>query len=122
MAYTPNTWKNGDVVTSSKLNNLEQGVAAAGALYVHYSDLDSTPACDKTFAQINAAIAAGTPVIAVEDLGDGAYSYYALYSADSNSIVFTAIGFGILGMSLMKIEHFSDGTITPETYEDGGDK
>ena len=31
MAYTPNTWNTGDVITAEKLNNLEQGVAAAGA-------------------------------------------------------------------------------------------
>lgn len=34
MSYTPNTWKSGDVVTSAKLNNMEQGIAAAGALMV----------------------------------------------------------------------------------------
>ena len=31
MAYTPNTWNTGDVITAEKLNNLEHGVAAAGA-------------------------------------------------------------------------------------------
>ena len=31
MSYTPTEWKTGDVVTSAKLNKLEQGVAAAGA-------------------------------------------------------------------------------------------
>lgn len=29
MAYTPNTWKDGDVITADKLNALEQGVGAA---------------------------------------------------------------------------------------------
>ena len=33
MAYTPNTWNTGDVITAEKLNNLEQGVAAAGAAF-----------------------------------------------------------------------------------------
>jgi hypothetical protein len=28
MAYTPNTWKDGDVITADKLNALEQGVGA----------------------------------------------------------------------------------------------
>lgn len=27
MAYTPNTWKDGDIITAEKLNALEQGVA-----------------------------------------------------------------------------------------------
>jgi len=30
MSYTPTVWKSGDVVTSAKLNKLENGVAAAG--------------------------------------------------------------------------------------------
>lgn len=29
MSYTPNTWKSGDVVTSAKLNNIENGIASA---------------------------------------------------------------------------------------------
>ncbi|KRK40897.1 hypothetical protein [Loigolactobacillus bifermentans] len=29
MAYTPNEWKDGDVITAAKLNALEQGVSAA---------------------------------------------------------------------------------------------
>ena len=29
--YTPNTWSTGDIITAEKLNNLEQGVAGAGA-------------------------------------------------------------------------------------------
>ena len=29
MSYTPTEWKSGDVITSEKLNNLEQGVADA---------------------------------------------------------------------------------------------
>ena len=27
MSYTPTTWQSGDVITSTKLNKLEQGVA-----------------------------------------------------------------------------------------------
>lgn len=30
MSYTPTEWKTGDIVTSTKLNKLEQGVANAG--------------------------------------------------------------------------------------------
>jgi hypothetical protein len=28
MAYTPNTWKDGDIITADKLNALEQGVGS----------------------------------------------------------------------------------------------
>lgn len=34
MSYTPTSWKSGDVVTSAKLNKLEQGVADANAVLV----------------------------------------------------------------------------------------
>lgn len=33
MSYTPTTWAAGDVVTSAKLNKLEQGVAAADGIF-----------------------------------------------------------------------------------------
>lgn len=34
MSYEPTNWKTGDVVTSAKLNKLEQGVADAGGSFV----------------------------------------------------------------------------------------
>lgn len=33
MAYTPTEWASGDIVTSAKLNKLEQGVADAGSSF-----------------------------------------------------------------------------------------
>ena len=34
MSYTPTNWKAGDVVTSAKLNKMEQGIAASGGIRV----------------------------------------------------------------------------------------
>ena len=51
MSYTPNTWKSGDVVTSAKLNNMEQGIANAGAMIVHNDD----DTLDKTWQEIHDA-------------------------------------------------------------------
>ncbi len=51
MSYTPNTWKSGDVVTSAKLNNIEQGIANAGAMIVH----DNNGTLDKTWQEIHDA-------------------------------------------------------------------
>ena len=48
MAYEPTVWKSGDVVTSAKLNKIEQGIANAGAMIVH--DNDGT--LDKTWQEI----------------------------------------------------------------------
>lgn len=38
MAYTPTNWKSGDVVTSAKLNKLEQGVADCLSVVTIYED------------------------------------------------------------------------------------
>lgn len=37
MSYTPTEWKKGDVVTSSKLNNLEEGVQSAKTVYLGFN-------------------------------------------------------------------------------------
>lgn len=34
MAYEPTNWKAGDVVTSAKLNKMEQGIAASGGIRI----------------------------------------------------------------------------------------
>lgn len=62
MAYEPTNWKSGDVVTSAKLNKLEQGVvdAGGGALVVTANDV--TGAFDKTWQEINDALIAGKRV------------------------------------------------------------
>lgn len=55
MSYEPTNWKAGDVVTSAKLNKLEQGVAAgSGVLVVHMTvdDATSIGTLDKTWQEI----------------------------------------------------------------------
>lgn len=34
MSYTPTQWKDGDLVTSAKLNKMEQGIAAGGGILI----------------------------------------------------------------------------------------
>lgn len=65
MAYEPTTWAAGDVVTSAKLNKLEQGVVNAGDVFVVTITPSSATAAtaDKTFAEIKAASDAGKTVI-----------------------------------------------------------
>lgn len=68
MAYTPTEWQTGDIVTSAKLNKLENGVAG---LYlpitftVDMVDNTTTVTADKTYAEITAALLAGVPLVAV---------------------------------------------------------
>lgn len=44
MAYTPTNWANGDVITSEKLNKMEQGIASGGSgsgFYVLHTTITS---------------------------------------------------------------------------------
>lgn len=68
MRYTPTEWKTGDVVTSAKLNKLEQGVADAGgggALVVEftYNASDTTYTSTSLASDVITAFFAGTPVL-----------------------------------------------------------
>lgn len=58
MAYSPTVWKDGDIVTSAKLNKLEQGVAAGGGVLVVGASFDpqtESLVLDKTAGEIFAA-------------------------------------------------------------------
>lgn len=56
MSYEKQTWQTGDVVTSAKLNHMEDGIAAGGgALVVNVADVDEVRTCDKTAGEIYAA-------------------------------------------------------------------
>lgn len=72
MSYEPTNWKAGDVVTSAKLNKLEQGVAG-GILIVHSEKIGSTESnrrLDKTWMEIHNALFNGTIVLVLTDLTD----------------------------------------------------
>lgn len=61
MSYEKQTWQTGDVVTSAKLNHMEDGIAGGGALVLHYdSDVNGV---DKTWQEIYDAAAAGQVVL-----------------------------------------------------------
>lgn len=53
MSYEPNEWKAGDIVTSAKLNKMEQGIAN-GTLVVNltWSSDNTVATMDKTWQQI----------------------------------------------------------------------
>ena len=43
MSYEPTNWKDGDLVTSAKLNKMEQGIAASGGIrIVHLTEEDAS--------------------------------------------------------------------------------
>ena len=53
MSYTPTNWKDGDLVTSAKLNKIEQGIAAGGGILIVHEDENGT--LDKTWQEIHDA-------------------------------------------------------------------
>lgn len=55
MAYEPTEWKSKDVITSAKLNKLEQGVANSGGAFVINVD-PVTYTMDKTWQEIHDAL------------------------------------------------------------------
>lgn len=56
MAYTKNTWASGDVVTSAKLNNIENGIASGGVLVVNAAlNNEELYELDKTYTDIVAS-------------------------------------------------------------------
>lgn len=82
MSYTPNTWQKGDVVTSAKLNNIEQGIAnAGGVLFVNATTEGQTTTLDKTWHEIDTAYKGGFNVIIVVDksLDDPTHGYNMLF-------------------------------------------
>lgn len=63
MSYEPTVWKDGDLVTSAKLNKLEQGVASSGAsvfmVNATYNENDQSYVLDKTAGEIIEAFQRG---------------------------------------------------------------
>ena len=101
MSYEPTNWKDGDLVTSAKLNKIEQGIAendGASILKVSMVYEENGVSLDKTFKEIRDAIkeqisvyACGeienafimTPIIAVVDY-EGMKQVVTLFIGDNS--------------------------------------
>lgn len=66
MNYIKNTWKTGDIVSSQKLNHMEDGIVDAGGIMV-INDTDNT--LDKTWQEIYDAMSAGKLCVVRKDEG-----------------------------------------------------
>ena len=78
MSYTPTEWKSGDVITSAKLNKLEQGVAGAGGgggVVMLHPDTQ-TGQLDRTFAEIVELAQTGIVCFLIDH--DGTCEYYTM--------------------------------------------
>ena len=73
MAYTKTTWATGDTITAEKLNHIEGGIAAAGAVLC----TSNNDVLDMTYNDLKAAMEAGQIVIMIEfyDIDDHEHDY-----------------------------------------------
>ena len=67
MSYTPTNWQTGDIVSSQRLNKLEEGVKDAYEVMV-INDTNAT--LDKTWQEIYDAMAQGKLCVIRKDFGD----------------------------------------------------
>lgn len=110
MAYQPTVWARGDVVTSAKLNKLENGVKATGeALYVELMIDGETGALNKTLSEMVSAANSGNRVI----VGYNGY-YGELFYSDGDN------WYGFEG-NLFVIETESITAVMILAYNDGSD-
>lgn len=72
MAYTKNTWKTGDIVSSQKLNHMEDGISnsenvfiVGGASFGKGGDIEGT--LDKTWQEIHDAMLSKICIVVITD-------------------------------------------------------
>lgn len=94
MAYEPTNWKSGDVVTSAKLNKMEQGIKDAGPLIVN-STLDPELGeiiLDKTWQEIYNAFMSGKMCIIIVDDSGNQVRYLIINVSDNTVCTLTMNG------------------------------
>ena len=89
MSYEPTNWKTGDVVTSTKLNHMEQGIAAAGQMIIVRIDPETTT-MQSTWQEIYDALRAGVFVYYNDHSDEDETSF----SAANNIIMYAGLGDG----------------------------
>lgn len=64
MAYTKQTWTNGDTITAAKLNHMEDGIANSSVIIVSFDHDDGTKHYyNKTWQQIHDGLLNGNTII-----------------------------------------------------------
>lgn len=93
MSYEPTEWKSGDVITSAKLNKIENGIhSASGGVYIvnsTYDESEDVSTLDKTAAEILAA-AQTSYIVAKEVDGEDVY-LMPLFKATHTNIGYSFI-------------------------------
>lgn len=83
MAYTKTNWTNGDLITASKLNKIEQGIAdgssGGGVLFINAVEDGTTITLDKTWQEIYDAYISGVLQVVIQDGSGDDYVDIVLY-------------------------------------------
>lgn len=91
MAYSKQTWTNGDVITAEKLNHMEDGIAAGGGAVFDFRLKGTTDfqegtytleAVGPSFADLEAKATNDEPIIALCTFVDPSTGFYTIF-ADS---------------------------------------
>lgn len=122
MSYEPTNWKTGDVVTSAKLNKLEEGVAASGMVVPVFTiGQDENYHCNVAFNELLELVKSGKVLGALVKPAEGEEDVaYMLESATSESIIFSAITVAPKSDDPTKIEtlYYSVGVLNPDESAD----
>lgn len=95
MSYEKQTWQTGDVVTSAKLNHMEDGIAAGGGVFVVHAVYDEQiekEVFDKTYAEVISAVQSGLFPLIIN--ADENYASVYLFSAafyDEDTSLYTVV-------------------------------
>lgn len=104
MSYEKNTWNKGDVITATKLNHMEDGIASGGVLFINIDNDDNSYVMDKTWQQIYDAPFAvarfGSPV-----------SVWAVTAVEESQ--------GTYGVALLSLEPGASGMVFTTVSADG---
>ena len=101
--YEKQTWKTGDVITESKLNHMEDGIADSGGsgggiMYVQISETETEYTLDKTWNEIMNAVNNGMYCVAVKsDANVNIKEFYGLsemFSSEHEDEYSVAFGSG----------------------------
>lgn len=135
MSYTPTIWSTDDVITAEKLNNIENGIAGAGGLFIihatgvaHPLNPQTQPTFDKTYAEVSSAFNSGLiPTVVFSTDSATLQAMFASYS-DQGAFLFanSVEGFSesrwsitrtdiMLGDNGMSMSMWSEVFLTPTT-------
>ncbi len=67
MAYNPTVWETGDIITSERLNKMEQGILDAETVVVHVTSDGNNMTADLGLDAISLAVTYGKPVFMLLD-------------------------------------------------------